>query len=173
MEVPKMWVWSGPEGGMMHDTDVSRKLESADLVTLEVWGTAHQYLAGSQKTVYMGRRPPSDAVESQKMLADMYLAAKQAIRVGATSSEVYHAANQVFKSLRGDDYWRRIGANMGLTFGPVDMGMTGADAIRAGTPFILQLVEVDPFLVTCCATVLLTDEGVEELTPPLLELPEV
>jgi Xaa-Pro dipeptidase len=170
VEVTKMWIWSGPQGGLMHDTAVTRRMEQDDLATVEVWGTDCQYLVGAQGTVYFGNRPPRDFSENQKLVADMYLAAKEALKPGAISGDAYRAANKVYRAKKGVDYWRRVGSNMGLTFGPMDMGMNGKDVIEPWTPFILQLVEVKPALVTCCSTVLVTDAGVEELTPPLLEL---
>jgi Xaa-Pro dipeptidase len=170
VEVTKMWIWSGPRGGLMHDTAVTRKMEQGDLATIEVWGTDCQYLVGAQGTVYFGNKPPKDFSENHKLVADMYLAAKEVLKPGAISGEAYRAANKVYRARKGSDYWRRVGSNMGLTFGPMDMGMNGKDVIEPWTPFILQLVEVEPALVTCCSTVLVTDTGVEELTPPLLEL---
>lgn len=170
VEVTKMWIWSGPQGGLMHDTAVTRKIEQRDLATLEVWGTDCQYLVGAQGTVYFGNNPPKNFAENQKLVSDMYRAAKEVLKPGAISGDAYRAANQVYRARKGTDYWRRVGSNMGLTFGPMDMGMNGKDVIEPWTPFILQLVEVEPALVTCCSTVLVTDAGVEELTPPLLEL---
>jgi len=170
VEVTKMWIWSGPRGGLMHDTAVTRKMEAKDLATVEVWGTECQYLVGAQGTVYFGNQPPKEFSENQKLVADMYLAAKEALKPGASSGDAYRAANKVYRAKKGADYWRRVGSNMGLAFGPMDMGMSGRDVIQPWTPFILQLVEVEPALVTCCSTVLVTDKGVEELTPPLLEL---
>ena len=170
VEVTKMWIWSGPQGGFMHDTSVTRKIEQKDLATVEVWGTDCQYLVGAQGTVYFGKKPPKDFSENQKLVADMYLAAKEALKPGAISGDAYRAANKVYRARKGTDYWRRVGSNMGLTFGPMDMGMNGKDVIEPWTPFILQLVEVEPALVTCCSTVLVTGSGVEELTPPLLAL---
>jgi Xaa-Pro aminopeptidase len=170
VEVTKMWIWSGPRGGLMHDTAVTRKMEAKDLATVEVWGTECQYLVGAQGTVYFGNQPSKEFSENQKLVADMYLAAKEALKPGASSGDAYRAANKVYRAKKGADYWRRVGSNMGLTFGPMDMGMSGRDVIQPWTPFILQLVEVEPALVTCCSTVLVTDKGVEELTPPLLEL---
>ena len=170
VEVTKMWIWAGPQGGLMHDTAVTRRMEQGDLATVEVWGTDCQYLVGAQGTVYFGVKPPKNFSENQKLVADMYLAAKEALKPGAISGDAYRAANKVYRAKKGTDYWRRVGSNMGLTFGPMDMGMNGKDVIEPWTPFILQLVEVEPALVTCCSTVLVTDEGVEELTPPLLEL---
>lgn len=170
VEVTKMWIWSGPQGGLMHDTDVTRKMEPGDLATVEVWGTECQYLVGAQGTVYFGKNPPKEVRENQSLMAEMYLAAKEALKPGAVSGDAYHAANKVYRARKGNDYWRRVGSNMGLSFGPMDMGVNGKDVIEAWTPFILQLVEVDPVLVTCCSTVLVTDKGVEELTQPLLEI---
>ena len=170
VEVTKMWIWSGPKGGLMHDTAVTRKIEHHDLATVEVWGTECQYLAGSQGTAYFGNNPPTPFSDNQKLVSDMYQAAKEALKPGAISGDAYRAANKVYRARKGADYWRRVGSNMGLTFGPMDMGMNGKDVIEPWTPFILQLVEVEPVLVTCCSTILVTDTGAEELTSPLLEL---
>ncbi len=170
VEVPKMWIWSGPKGGLMHDTAVNRRINKGDLATIEVWGTDCQYLVGSQGTVFLGETPDKDILDEQKLVSDMYLAAKEVLKPGGVSGNAYRAANKVYRAVKGKDYWRRVGANMGLTFGPVDMGMTGNHVIEPWTPFILQIVEVKPALVTCCSTLLVTESGCEELTPPLLEL---
>jgi len=165
-----MWIWSGPEGGLMHDTAVNRMINKGDLATIEVWGTDCQYLVGSQGTVFLGDTADVEVLDEQKLVSEMYLAAKEALKPGAISGDTYKAANKVYRSVKGEDYWRRVGANMGLTFGPVDMGMTGNHIIEPWTPFILQIVEVKPALVTCCSTLLVTESGCEELTPPLLDL---
>ncbi|MBW2028984.1 MAG: hypothetical protein DRG63_07705 [Deltaproteobacteria bacterium] len=170
VEVPKMWIWSGPQGGMMHDTSVTRLLSEGDLVTVEVWGTECQYLAGAQGTVFLGTKPDKSILDEHRLVRDMYLAARDALRPGAISGDTYKAANKIYRSFTGQDYWRRVGANMGLSFGPVDMGMTGNQVIQPWTPFIIQIVEVRPVLMTCCSTLLVTDSGCEELTDPLLEL---
>jgi Xaa-Pro dipeptidase len=170
VEVPKMWIWSGPKGGYMHDTAVNRRLNHGDIATLEVWGTECQYLAGAQGTVFLGEKPDSNVLDEHKLVSDMYLAAKEVLKPGAISGDTYKAANKVYRTAKGEDYWRRVGANMGLSFGPVDMGMTGQQVIQSWTPYILQIVEVEPALVTCCSTLLVTDSGCEELTPPLLEM---
>jgi Xaa-Pro aminopeptidase len=170
VEVPKMWIWSGPKGGYMHDTAVNRPINEGDLATIEVWGTDCHYLAGAQGTVFLGEKPGAEILDEHKLVCEMYLAAKGALKPGTISGDTYRAANKVYHSLKGEDYWRRVGANMGLTFGPVDMGMTGSHVIEPWTPFILQIVEVEPALVTCCSTLMVTESGCEELTPPLLEL---
>ena len=170
VEVPKMWIWSGPEGGLMHDTAVNRRINKGDIATIEVWGTDCQYLVGSQGTVFFGDTVDEEVLDEQKLVSEMYLAAKEALKPGAISGDTYKGANKVYRSVKGEDYWRRVGANMGLTFGPVDMGMTGNHIIEPWTPFILQIVEVKPALVTCCSTLIVTESGCEELTPPLLDL---
>jgi Xaa-Pro dipeptidase len=170
IDVPRLWIWSGPEGGHLHDTDVSRTFEDGEYATVEIWGTDTQYLAAAQGTVYFGDRPPGHLVETQQLLAEMYLAAKDAVKPGVLSGNVYDAANTVYRSRKGSDYWRRVGSNMGLTFGPMDLGAGGNDVISPWTPLILQFVEIDPGLVTCCSTLLVTDRGAEELTRPLLQL---
>jgi Xaa-Pro aminopeptidase len=170
VEVPKMWIWAGSKGGYMHDTAVNRRLNAGDIATVEVWGTECQYLAGAQGTVFLGKAPNSDILDTHKLVADMYLAAKDVLMPGAISGDAYKAVNKLYQSAKGKNYWRRVGANMGLSFGPVDMGMTGNHVIEPWTPFILQIVEVEPALVTCCSTLLVNDSGCEELTPPLLEM---
>lgn len=170
VEVPKMWIWSGPKGGYMHDTAVNRLLNMNDIATVEVWGTECQYLAGAQATVFLGEKPNPEIIDAHKLVRDMYLAAKEALKPGAISGDTYQAASEVYRAAKGQDYWRRVGANLGLSFGPVDMGMTGRHVIEPWTPFILQIVEVEPALVTCCSTLLVTDTGCEELTPPYLEM---
>jgi Xaa-Pro dipeptidase len=170
VEVPKMWIWSGPKGGYMHDTAVNRRLNPEDIATVEVWGTECQYLAGAQATVFLGEKPKSEIIDAYKLVRDMYLAAKEVLKPGAISGDTYKAASKVYRAAKGQDYWRRAGANLGLSFGPVDMGMTGQHVIEPWTPFILQIVEVEPALVTCCSTLLVTDTGCEELTPPYLEM---
>jgi Xaa-Pro dipeptidase len=170
VEVPKMWIWSGPKGGYMHDTAVNRRLNANDIATVEVWGTESQYMVGAQGTVFLGKKPNSAILDEHKLVADMYLAAKDALKPGAISGDTYKAASNVYRAAKGQDYWRRVGANMGLSFGPVDMGMTGQHVIEPWTPFILQIVEVEPALVTCCSTLMVTDSDCEELTPPQLEM---
>jgi Xaa-Pro dipeptidase len=170
VEVPKMWIWSGSKGGYMHDTAVNRRLNVNDIATVEVWGTECQYLAGAQATVFLGEKPNPEIIDAHKLVRDMYLAAKEALKPGAISGDTYKAASDVYRAAKGQDYWRRVGANLGLSFGPVDMGMTGQHVIEPWTPFILQIVEVEPALVTCCSTLLVTDTGCEELTPPYLEM---
>jgi Xaa-Pro aminopeptidase len=154
----------------MHDTAVNRRLNKNDIATVEVWGTECQYLAGAQATVFLGEKPDPGIIDAHKLVRDMYLAAREALKPGAISGDTYKAANTVYRATKGQDYWRRVGSNLGLSFGPVDMGMTGQQVIEPWTPFILQIVEVEPALVTCCSTLLVTDTGCEELTPPYLEM---
>ena len=119
VEVPKMWIWSGPKGGYMHDTAVNRRLNKNDIATVEVWGTECQYLAGAQATVFLGEKPDPEIVDAHKLVRDMYLAAKEALKPGAISGDTYKAASSVYRAAKGQDYWRRVGSNLGLSFGPV------------------------------------------------------
>ena len=137
----------------MHDTAVNRRLNKNDIATVEVWGTECQYLAGAQATVFLGEKPDPGIIDAHKLVRDMYLAAKEALKPGAISGDTYKAANTVYRATKGQD-----------------MGMTGQHVIEPWTPFILQIVEVEPALVTCCSTLLVTDTGCEELTPPYLEM---
>jgi Xaa-Pro aminopeptidase len=173
VEISRLWIWFGPNGGRLHDTDVTRPFKDSEYATVEIWGNHRQYLAASQGTIYLGDSPPKVVAETHQLLAEMYCVARDAARPGALTGEVFDAANAVYRARRGADYWRRIGTNMGLSFGPMDLGVGGEDVIRPWTPLILQLVEIDPGLITCCGTLLVTDEGIEELVSPLLDLTPV
>lgn len=170
VEVSRVWLWSGPQGGLMHDSTLTRRIERNDLATIEVWGNWNQYMVGAQATLFVGKNPSSKITDSYKLVSDMFQAAREALKPGAFAGEIYDAANKVYRSMKGEDYWRRIGTNMGLTFGPIDIGRGSRDVIRPRTPFILQPLVTNPALITCCSTLLVTERGTEELTPPLLEL---
>ena len=66
-----------------------------------------------------------EVLDEQKLVSEMYLAAKEALKPGAISGDTYKAANKVYRSVKGEDYWRRVGANMGLTFRPCGYGDDG------------------------------------------------
>jgi hypothetical protein len=55
-------VWSGPQGGRMHDTSTTERITKGDIVTLEVWGVDNHYKAGAQASIYIGDNPPANIV---------------------------------------------------------------------------------------------------------------
>src|SRR5256712_93726 len=51
---PPVLVWSGPEGGLMHDTALEGVIATGHLVTLEVTGTRELYVADAMGTICVG-----------------------------------------------------------------------------------------------------------------------
>jgi Xaa-Pro dipeptidase len=163
-------VWSGPQGGRMHDTSTTEKIRKGDLVTIEVWGVDNHYKAGAQGSVYVGDRAPAAVVDAYNLDVRMHQEAVKAVRAGAIAGDVFSAANAVYRSARGADYHRRCGGSMGLTVFAIDLVRGRNDILAPGTALLIQTVLNDPALITCASTVMVTEQGCEELTSPLLEL---
>ena len=166
-------VWSGPQGGRMHDTSTTEKIKKGDIVTIEVWGVDNQYKAGAQGSIYVGDNPPENIIKAYDMVADMFLQARDSVRPGATAGEVFEAANAVYRAARGADYYRRVGGSMGLTIFTLDLVKGRQDALKPGAALLIQVLVDDPVLLTCTSTVMVTEDGSEELTQPLLKLKTV
>ncbi|ODU06679.1 MAG: hypothetical protein ABS81_04155 [Pseudonocardia sp. SCN 72-86] len=169
-DIPFAGVWSGPGGGRMHDTITTEKIESGDVVTVEVMGVNGHYRSGAQACVYVGGTPPKEISEAYELVTAMYSEAKAAVRAGVTAGEVFDAANAVYRKARGDDYYRRVGGSIGLTLFTIDLVKGRTDALEPGTAFLIQTLVDDPVLLTCASTVVVTENGFEELTQPVLNL---
>lgn len=163
-------VWAGEKGGRMHDTSTTEKINRGDIVTIEVWGVHNQYKAGAQGSIFVGDHPPNRVKETYKVVADMFTRAREVIRPGLTTGEVYDAANRVYRADRGSDYFRRVGGSMGLTVFNIDLVKGGKDVLKPGVCLLLQTLVDAPLLITCSSTVMVTEKGFETLTEPLLEL---
>ncbi len=163
-------VWSGPKGGRMHDTATTEKIKTGDLVTVEVWGVDNQYKAGAQASIYVGKNPPGGIVEAYDLNAAMHASAVRAIRAGRTAGDVFDAVNGVYRPARGADYYRRCGGSMGLTVFTIDLVHGRADVLSPGVALLVQTLLDDPVLLTCASTVMVTEQGCEELTSPLSTL---
>jgi Xaa-Pro aminopeptidase len=163
-------VWSGPQGGMMHETLTSEKIKPGDIVTVEIWGVDNHYKAGAQGSIYIGDHPPKNIVQASELVTDMHAKAKQAVRAGATTGEVFDAANSVYRAAKGTDYYRRCGGSMGLTVFTLDLVKGRQDVLHPGTSLLIQTLVDDPVLLTCASTVMVTDNGYDELTQPILNL---
>ena len=163
-------VWSGQKGGRMHDTSTTEKIKKGDIVTIEIWGVHHQYKVGAQGSIYVGDHPPRNVIETYTMVADMFVKAREAIRPGAMAGEIYDAANTVYRAARGVDYYRRVGGSMGLTVFTIDLVKGRQDILKLGVSLLIQTLVDDPVLITCASTVMVTENGMEELTHPLLQL---
>ena len=163
-------VWSGPKGGRMHDTATTEKIKTGDLVTIEVWGVDNHYKAGAQASIYIGKDPPAGIVKAYNLNAAMHASALKAVKAGATAGNVFDAVNRVYRPARGADYYRRCGGSMGLTVFTIDLVNGRQDVLQPGVALLVQTLLDDPVLLTCASTVMVTEQGCEELTSPISTL---
>jgi Xaa-Pro aminopeptidase len=163
-------VWSGPRGGRMHDTSTTERIKKGDIATIEVWGVDNHYKAGAQASIYVGDAPPAAIVDAYNLNADMYANARKAVRAGVTAGDVFNAANSVYRAARGTNYFRRCGGSMGLTVFTVDLTDGRRDVLTPGMALLVQTLVNDPALLTCASTVMVSQDGYEDLTSPLLKL---
>lgn len=164
-------VWSGPQGGRMHDTSTTEKIKKGDIVTVEIMGVDSHYRAGSQACIYVGDDPPPrNVADAYKLITDMQTKAREAVRVGVTANDIYQAGNAVYRAAKGSDYFRRCGGSMGLTIFTLDLIKGRQDVLKPGVALLIQTLVDDPVLLTCASTVMVTENGYEELTKPVLEL---
>ncbi len=162
-------VWGGPDGGAMHETDVTRKIQKGDLVSPEIWGNYKHYIGASQGTVFVGKKPPSKIADVYKVLAEMYVAVREAIKPGVSVGEAWDAGSKVYRAAYGVDYYRMLGPQVGAGFvGRLDRGVK--DPLRPGATYLVQPQVNDPLLITVAASLMVTEKGCEEITTPLLEL---
>lgn len=163
-------VWSGPQGGRMHDTATTEQIKNGDIVTIEVWGVDNHYKTGVQASIYVGREPPAEIVNAYNLNAAMHANATKAVKAGATAGDVFNAVNEIYRPARGSDYFRRCGGSMGLTVFTIDLVNGGRDVLKPGVALLVQTLVNDPVLLTCASTVMVTESGCEDLTSSLLTL---
>jgi Xaa-Pro dipeptidase len=163
-------VWSGPQGGRMHDTWTTERIKRDDIVTVEVWGVDNHYKAGTQTSVYVGGDPRAETVAAYDLTAKMHANAKNAVKAGATAGDIFAAANSVYRAARGADYYRRCGGSMGLTVFTVDLVKGRQDVLVPGMALLIQTLVDEPVLLTCASTVMVTETGCEEMTSPFANL---
>lgn len=172
-DVAMVALWSGPRGGRMHDTATTERIAKGDLVTIEIHGVHKLYKAGAQGSIYVGENPPGNIVDAYKMVSNMYERARDAVKPGCKAEEVYYAANTVYRPARGADYFRRVGGSIGLSLFDIDLVKDKRDELKPGVSLLVQPLVNDPALITCCGTVMVTENGREELTKPLPQLVKV
>ncbi len=162
-------VWSGPQGGRMHDTSTTERIKKGDIATIEVMGVDNQYKAGAQACVYVGDDPPKDIAEAYDLIAKMHLKAKAAVKAGVTTGDIFDAASSVYRAAKGTDYYRRCGGSMGLTVFALDLVKGRREVLNPGVSLLIQTLVDDPVLLTRATTVMVTEDGCEELTQPILD----
>jgi Xaa-Pro aminopeptidase len=163
-------VWSGPQGGRMHDTSTTERIQAGDIVTVEIMGVDNHYRAGAQACIYVGDEPPKQVADAYKLVTDMHAKAKHAVKAGVTAGAVFDAASAVYRAAKGTDYYRRCGGSMGLTIFTLDLVKGRTEVLKPGVALLVQTLVDDPVLLTCASTVMVTPSGCEELTQPVLAL---
>ena len=163
-------VWSGPQGGRMHDTSTTERIRKGDIVTVEIWGVDNHYKAGAQGSIHVGATAPDEIARTFEMVADMFSKAKDMVKSGATSGDLFDAASSVYHAAKGTDYYRRVGGSMGLHVFTLDLVKGGQDVLNPGVSLLIQTLVDDPVLLTCAGTVMVTEDGCDELTKPILRL---
>lgn len=164
-------VWGGPDGGAPHETDVTRKIQKGDIITPQLRGTYKHYVSGATGSVYVGENPPSVIKEAFKVSREMYLSAREAMKPGVTFREVWQAANKVHRKAFGVNYDRMLGAQQGVGF-VSGLGMS-ENILRSGMTYLVQALLSDPLCICVGASLMVTQDGCEEITKPLLELATV
>lgn len=163
-------VWSGPQGGRMHDTSTTEPIKKGDIVTVEIMGVDTHYRAGSQACIYIGdQAPPKNIADAHGLVTRMQTKAKESVKAGVTANDIYQAGNAVYRAAKGTDYFRRCGGSMGLTIFTLDLVKGRQDVLKPGVALLIQTLVDDPVLLTCASTVMVTQDGYEELTKPVLE----
>ena len=163
-------VWAGPDGGAMHETDVTKKIQKGNLVSPEIWGTYKHFVGGAQGTVYVGEKPPSNITDIYKVLSEMYLAVKESMKPGVAVGEVWEAGSKVYRSAYGVDYYRMLGPQMGGACFIGRLGKGVKEPLKPGATYLVQPQVNDPLLITVAASIMVTEDGCEEITKPLLKL---
>lgn len=162
-------VWSGPRGGLMHDTRTTRQLADGDVATIEIMGVDHHYTTCAQTSVFIGAGAPTpETTKAYELIIDMHNAARAVLRAGVTAGDVFEAADALYRSATGESYFRRIGGSLGLTLFALDLVKDSTAVIADGTPLLVQILVNEPVLLTCTSTVIVTTTGVEELTAAIV-----
>lgn len=172
---PPVLVWSGPEGGLMHDTALEGVISAGHLVTLEVTGTRELYVADAMGTICVGT--PSPGIEEGYATAvALHDAAQRALRAGVSGHEVHAQADRVFQAAGHGPYARRVGGTIGINAQP-SLFFEGLNLVKGETTrlergmTVLVQPGVDrPAMMIVASTNLVGQEGFEELTHPLSRL---
>ncbi len=172
---PPVLVWSGPDGGMMHDTALDGAVADGDLVTIEVIGSSRLYSADAMGTISAGS-PDAEIRDAYRLAVALHEASQEAVRAGATGDAVHAAADAVFRAGGHGSYNRRVGGAVGINVQP-SLFFEGLNLLRgeetqleAGMTVLVQPGVDVPAMMIVASTNAVTADGHEELTRPLREL---
>ena len=129
-------VTSGRRSGILHSTHKRNRLETGDVILLEMGGCIHRYTAPTMRTVFIGE-PPAEA----RRMAEACLTALgnvlSTIRAGVTADEVAQVGWEGM-NLAGDDFvfHGNFGYAVGAGFPPT--WADGTAAIMSGIDTVLR-----------------------------------
>lgn len=168
-------VWSGPDGGRMHDTALDQVIARGDLVTLEIVGSSHLYAGNAMGTICVGLAR-DDVARAYEISVALHDAAQRALRAGVTGEVVHAQADKVFREAGHGPYYRRVGGAIGLNAQPtlffegLNLLKGETTPLEAGMTVLVQPGVDQPAMIIVASTNLVTETGSEELTRPLRAL---
>jgi len=172
---PPVLIWSGPDGGLMHDSSLDGVAAAGHLVTIEVTGTRELYIADAMGTVAMGA-PSKEVEKGYETAVALHDAAQRALRDGVSGEHVHAQADRVFRDAGHGPYYRRVGGAVGINSQP-SLFFEGLNLLKGETTplekgmTVLVQPGVDrPGMIIVASTNLVTESGYEELTHPLPKL---
>lgn len=169
---PPALIWSGPDGGLMHDTSPGGVMSNGHLVTIEITGTRELYVADAMGTVCVGN-PSKELEQSYEISVALHNAAQHALRAGVTGEHVHAQADKVFRDAGHGPYYRRVGGAIGINAQPslffegLNLLKGEAMPLEAGMTVLVQPGLDKPAMIIVASTNLITETGSEELTRPL------
>jgi Xaa-Pro dipeptidase len=172
---PPVLVSFGPDGGPMHDTSLEGRVKPRDLVTIEITGICHLYVAVAMGTISAGL-PSHQILEAYDVSVALHNAAQRALRAGTTGDLVHAECDKVFRSAGYGPYHRRAGGAIGINSQPTAFFeglnlLKGEDTTLEKDMTVLVQPGVDkPAMIIVASTNVITDSGYEEVTQPLLDL---
>jgi Xaa-Pro dipeptidase len=169
---PAVIVWSGPEGGLMHDTALEGVISAGHLVTLEVTGTRELYVADAMGTICVGT-PSKEIEEGYEISVKLHDAAQRALRAGVSGHEVHAQADRVYQAAGQGPYYRRVGGAIGINAQPslffegLNLLKGESTLLESGMTVLVQPGVDRPAMMIVASTNLVVERGFEALTHPL------
>lgn len=169
---PPVLVWSGPDGGLMHDTSLDGVITEGHLVTIEVTGTRELYVADAMGTLCVGAAS-KEVEKAYEISVALHSAAQRVLRAGVTGDHVHAQSDKVFRDAGHGPYYRRVGGAIGINSQP-SLFFEGLNLLKGettplekGMTVLVQPGVDKPAMIIVASTNLITETGYEELTHPL------
>ncbi len=166
-------VTSGWRSGVAHTTFGGRTVAPGDTVLIELGACRRRYFGALMRTVSVGT-PTAEVRQVADILEEALGAAIDAIRPGASSSEVDAACRDVIaRNGYGDSFRKRTGYSMGVAFAPdwgeghiVSLRKDDETELEPGMVFHMPpaIRQYRQFGVGLSESVLVTAQGCEVLT---------